>query len=132
MKSVELEKILSAGREQDSSEREAVIHAKNGLGAQMMHAEVIAPDVGRALVVIRSVSETFQETTCVGPESIAAGYTAGHAGTNTRMKSKMQQRNTMRVVREAGAQVASVWSRLILHVLTSIKSSSDRTERTWQ
>ena len=120
MKSVDLEKILSAGREQDSLKKAAVSHATNGLGAQMMHEEVIAPDVGRALVVIRSVSETFQETTCVGPESIAAGYTAGHASGNTRRKSKMQQRHTMRVVREAGAQVDSVWSRSSLHVLTSI------------
>ena len=120
MKSVDLEKILSAGREQDSSKKEAVSHAKNGLGAQMMHAEVIAPDVVRALIVIRSVRETLQETACVGPEKIADGYTAGHASGNTRRKSKMQQRHTMRVVREAGAQVDSVWSRSSLHVLTSI------------
>ena len=45
MKSVDLERILSAGREQDSLKKEAVSHATNGLGAQMMHAEVIAPDV---------------------------------------------------------------------------------------
>ena len=88
-----------------------MVHAKDGLGAQMRHAEVIGPDVGRALVVIRSVSVTVSETTRVGPESTAVGYTTIHAGGNTRKKSMKQPQHTMQVVRAAGAQVANVLSR---------------------
>jgi hypothetical protein len=107
-KSVELE---MSGRDQDSSKREAVVHAENGLGAQMRQAEVIEPDVGRVLVVIRSVSATVRETTRVGPESTAVGYTTKHAGGSTRKKSMKQPQHTMQVVRAAGAQVANVLSR---------------------
>ena len=110
-KIVDLEKILSAGRDQGSSKRETVVHAQNGLGAQMMQSEVIEPDVGRALVVIRSVSATVSETTRAGPESTAVGYTTIHAGGNTRKKSMKQPQHTMQVVRAAGAQVANVLSR---------------------
>jgi hypothetical protein len=100
----------------------------NSDGAQMIHAEVIEPDVRRARVVIRSVSETFRETAGAGLEATAVGYTTIHAGGNIRMQNMQQPQHTMQVVRAAlaEAQVDNVLSRLSQHILTNIPSSSEQ------